>query len=423
LRFKLFYGWYIVAASVVLLIIFGAAFIYGFTAFLNPIMATFGWSYAQISLASSLRGLESGVFNPFWGTAADRWPAKWLMLFGVVTTALGIYVLSMSQNLAMYYAGSFILGLGSSLVTGVLPTVLIARWFKRGLGKANGVLSMGWGISGVLTPLIVAVVDRFSWQTTLMWTAIGFLALGVPLSFVFRDRPQDCGLLPDGAESDVPVKQDKAVNHDFGTSVRDALRTRAFWQLGLMVFFQNSVFSVLSIYLIPYFTSLGESRETGGIIVMLYTLVSLAFRVPIGILSDKFKKSLVIAFTVGLLGVGVGFLWIYDKGSPFWLALLFACSYGLGVSGMTGLRPPITAEYFGLGNFGAIFGLVSIFGTAAGVAAAPLAGWVFDTYNDYKSVLLILIGFAVLGVILMLTIPKAHTGDRQSAAPVTPPIH
>jgi MFS family permease len=407
LKVKLFYGWYIVAAGLLLSVLFSAIFIYGFTAFVNPIMATFGWSYAQISLASSLRGLETGAFNPIWGIAVDRWPAKKLMLFGMIVTALGVFVLSRSVNLAMYYVGSLILGMGSSLATGVLPTTVVARWFKRGIGKANGVLSMGMGIGGVATPIVVALVDRFSWQTTLMFAAIGFLVLGVPLSFVFRNKPQDYGLLPDGTAWDTLIGSGPSRNYDFGTQVRDALKMRAFWHIGLVIMFQFAIFGVLSVYMIPYLTSLGRGRETGGIVVMLYTLVSLAFRIPIGMLSDRFRKSFVIAFTVGLMGTGVGLLWLFDEHSPFWLVVLFAVAYGLGVSGINPLRPPIIAEYFGTKNFGTIFGLSSIFNTVAMVAAAPVAGWVVDTYSDYKSVLLVLASLAVLGVILMLTIPVA----------------
>lgn len=420
MRSKLFYGWYIVAASVLLAVLFSAIFIYGFTAFVNPIMATFGWSYAQLSLASSLRGLETGAFNPVWGVVADRWPAKKLMLFGMIVTALGVFFLSRSVNLAMYYGGSLIVGMGSSLATGVLPTVVIARWFKRNIGKANGVFSMGMGIGGVATPIVVAVVDKFSWQTTLMFAAIGFLALGVPLSFVFRGKPQDYGLLPDGGASNAPIGSGLSRNYDFGTQVRDALKMRAFWQIGLVILFQFAIFGVLSVYMIPYFTSLGKDRETGGIVVMLYTLVSLAFRIPIGMLSDRFRKSFVIAFTVGLMGVGVGLLWLLDEHSPFWLVVLFAVTYGLGISGITPLRPPIIAEYFGTRNFGTIFGLSSIFNTVAMVAAAPLAGWVFDTYGDYKSVLLVLAGFSVLGMILMLTIPVAPIRANPATSQAAP---
>lgn len=92
MKFKLFYGWYIVAAGLVLIAYNCAIFIYGWTAFINPIITTFGWSVAQILLASSLRGLETGVFNPVWGVAVDRWSPRNLMLIGTIGMALGTFL-------------------------------------------------------------------------------------------------------------------------------------------------------------------------------------------------------------------------------------------------------------------------------------------------------------------------------------------
>ena len=46
---------------------------YGFTAVFEPIAGELGWSYTQISLAASLRGLETGLLAPLLGLLADRW--------------------------------------------------------------------------------------------------------------------------------------------------------------------------------------------------------------------------------------------------------------------------------------------------------------------------------------------------------------
>jgi hypothetical protein len=70
---RIFFGWYIVAATLTFLTFNSTLFVYGFTAFLNPVAETYGWTFAQISLAGSLRGLETGVLDPFVGMMADRW--------------------------------------------------------------------------------------------------------------------------------------------------------------------------------------------------------------------------------------------------------------------------------------------------------------------------------------------------------------
>src|SRR3989304_1444410 len=111
---KLFYGWYIVGAGLVITAINAVFFAYGWTAFLDPIVTTFGWTMVQLSLASSLRGIETGVFNPLFGILIDRWSVRKMALLGVLTSALAALILGLTQNLIMYYVGFLIVGIGMS---------------------------------------------------------------------------------------------------------------------------------------------------------------------------------------------------------------------------------------------------------------------------------------------------------------------
>ena len=138
---KIFFGWYIVAATMILMVYNSAMFIYGFTAFMNPIAATFGWTFAQVSLAQSLRGLETGALDPFIGIAADRWRAQSLIFIGLVILALGTVCIGLSTNLAMFYGGFLLIGLGSAMGISMVPQTVIARWFRRNIGKASGILA------------------------------------------------------------------------------------------------------------------------------------------------------------------------------------------------------------------------------------------------------------------------------------------
>lgn len=405
IKIKLFYGWYIVAVGFVLASYNQSIIGYGWTAFVNPILATFGWSMAQLSVGSSLRSIEQGVFNPLWGMVIDRWSPGKLMLFGVVFTALGMFCLSQTRNLAMYYIGFLILGVGSSLIVGILPQTVVSRWFRKDFGKANGLLAMGIGMGGVLVPVVAKTIDKFGWQNTLLYASVGFLVLGIPLSFVIRSRPADYGMLPDGKSEDVTMGQKGGQTDDFGVSVKEAFKMRAFWHFAVVMLFQHATVSTIALYTMPYLTGLGMTRTNASTIVMLFTLISLFTRIPMGMLSDVFRKSYVMALAVALQSVGLFLFWLIDSTSPFWLILLFSITYGISVSGPSVLRPAVVFEYFGTKNFGAIFGITSIFVTIGTVVSQPLAGWIYDTHHEYKIWWLALAAFGVVALISMLTIP------------------
>jgi MFS family permease len=147
------------------------------------------------------------------------------------------------------------------------------------------------------------------------------------------------------------------------------------------------------------------TRTAAATVTTLFTLVSLFVRLPLGMLADRIRKSYCVAISVGFQAIGAFCFWLLSGSSPFWMVMLFAINYGIGLSGIMVLRPPILAEYFGTKNFGTIFALEGIFITLAGIASQPLAGWVFDTYQSYRPLWL---GFAIFGLvalIVILTIP------------------
>ncbi len=307
----------------------------------------------------------------------------------------------------MYYGGFMAVGLGSSLVAGMLPQTVIARGFRKDIGKANGAFAMGSGIGGALVPVMAKVIDNLGWRTTLLLAGIGFLALSVPLSFVMRSRPADYGMIPDGKTPDVVKGLNHYQSYDFSIGIKEALKMWAFWHLAIVSMFQNSVVATIQLYAMPYLTDIGMSRATASMVVMLYTLISLPTRIPMGMLSDTFRRSYIVAVSVALQGVGILLFWVINGTSPFWLILLFAVIYGIGVGGKQAAWTPIVAEYFGTRNFGTIFGLISIFTTLSAVVSQPLTGWIYDKYHDYKVWWLVLFIFGVVALAFILTIPRA----------------
>ena len=415
MKLRLFYGWYIVVAGLILAAYYSALYTYGFTAFITPIITTFGWSMTQLSLASSLRGLETGVFNPLWGPVVDRFSPRTLMLFGVIVTAIGMFTLSQTTNLAIYYAGFLIDGIGSSLVITMIPLTVMSKWFRKDLGKANGLFFMGMGIGGVLVPVVVILLNKLGWQHMLLYGAFGFLALGIPLAFVFRSRPEDYGMVPDGKM--ITPDSKPRPNLDFGTKVKDALRMKAFWHLAIVILFQTSYMAPLQTFTLPYLSSLGMTRAAAATLITVYTTFGLVARIPMGMLGDIFRKSYVVALSVSLQTIGLLVFWLMNAATPFWMIVIFGLSYGIGLAGVMSLRGPILSEYFGNRSLGSILGLTSIFITISGVASTPIAGWVWDTRHDYKPFWLAGVIFGVIALIAILTIPSAVKHAKAEKTP------
>jgi sugar phosphate permease len=293
--------------------------------------------------------------------------------------------------------------LGSALGINIVPMTVISRWFKKNIGKANGILAAGMGAGGLFAPLLVLGIDAFGWKNFVLYIAIGFLIIGLPLSFLYRNRPQDYGLEPDGH----PVESSKE-NHlqPSGLTLKQALKTRSFWFIGIAQMFQMLAMHSIAVHQMPYLTSLGMDRPSAALAITIFSIVSIIARLAYGVLADIFPKKYVLVISTALTTVGL-VLFELLNGSSFAFVTLFAIVYGTGAGGAMALRAPVVREYFGVKQFGAIFGLSALMVTLGGVVGAPLTGFVFDSLGTYQPIWFVYGGLTTVSTILLLLLPAA----------------
>lgn len=396
---KVFYGWWIVGACFLIGFYVGGVVFYGFTAFFEPIRKEFGWSYAQISFAASLRGLEMGIFAPFVGFLVDRFGARTLIFLGTTVVGLGLILLSRTQSLAMFYGSFLIISFGAGGCALVVIMSVVANWFRKKVSVALGVMMSGIGASGLLVTLIVQLIDGHGWRTTLIFLGAGMWVLGIPLSFVIRDRPEKYGYLPDGGVSREPISSIEMKGEGAEIGLREALRKRTFWYLNIAELIRLLAVSAVIVHVMPYLSSIDVPRATAGIIAGAIPLFSIAGRFGFGWLGDVLDKRYVMAMTFTLISLGM-LVFCYVR--VIWVALLFLLIFSPGYGGGIVLRGAILREYFGRDSFGKILGLTYGSASIGGIIGPTLAGWAFDTLGNYHIVWLTFCGLNALVIWLIM---------------------
>jgi MFS family permease len=395
---NVFYGWWIVLACFFISLYVGATVFFGVTAFVSPLREEFGWSYTQISFAASLRGLEMGIFAPIVGFFVDRFGSKKLLLAGTIISGLGLLLLSMTQSLTMFYASFLLLALGAGGCTSVVTMTAVANWFHKNVGIAFGVMASGWGASGLLVPLIVELIDRYDWRITLVILGLGMWVLGVPLSFVVRNNPEQYGQVPDGLLSENTRAEQEIKRKGNEIAFKEAIKHRAFLYLNFTEMIRMMTVTAVVIHVMPYLSSVGISRTTSGFVAAAIPVISIVGRVSFGWLGDRFDKRYVLAATFLLMGTGV---FAFCAVQIVWIALLFLLLFPPGFGGSMVLRGAILREYFGAASFGRLLGIIMGSASIGGIIGPTLAGWVFDTMADYRFMWLTLCSLSVLAVVLI----------------------
>jgi sugar phosphate permease len=407
----IFYGWWIVLASFLIATYTGGACFFGLTAFFEPMVEEFGWSYTQVSIAFSLRGLEMGILAPIMGFLVDRFGPRRLAFSGALVVGCALILLSLTNSLVMFYGALVLLGVGTGGCTSTVLMTGVAHWFRRNVGKAMGIVACGFGAGGILILLIVWLIDLSGWRTTLIILGLGMWALGIPLSLVIRHRPEPYGYLPDGkipAELDSTHERPKRKEEG---SVRDVLKEGNFWRIGIADGIRMMITASVIIHVMPYLSSIGMSRTSAAYVATSIPIVSIIGRLGFGWLSDIFDKRHVLAGTYCLFGIGT---LAFSSLDVKWLFLPFLLIFPPAFGGCVSLRGAILREYFGAAAFGRLFGIMLGMAAIGGIIGPSFTGWTFDTLGSYRPVWLSFAGIIAIAAVLILRVESPSPPSSQS---------
>jgi MFS family permease len=339
-----------------------------------------------------------GIFAPFVGLLVDRFGPRKLILLGSLTVGTGLLLLSQTQSLIMFYGSFLVIAFGGGGCAAVVLTTAVANWFRKKVGVALGIITSGIGAGGLMIPLIVWLIDVYGWRTTLIIQGLGMWLLGIPLSFVIRNKPEQYGYLPDGAPADAPGEPADVQSKEAAIGLKGALKERSFLYLNIAEFIRIMIASAVVTHVMPYLSSLGMPRSAAAMIAGAIPLISIVGRFGSGWLADIFPKRYVIAgaYSLGALGL-LAFSYLQLTGLLVPFMITFPFFYGAA-----SLRGAILRENFGRAAFGRIFGILIGVSALGGIIGPTLAGWVFDSLGSYQMIWLVFTGLIGLAIGMLL---------------------
>lgn len=396
-RQKAFYGWWIVAATSVV-IFFGTGIgFYSFGVFVKPLEAEFGWSRTAISGTIALWALVYGFTGPVIGAFIHKYGARVVIACSALLCGVCWILLGSVTELYQLFVLMFFSGIGTAGITLIPNQTLISNWFEKHRGRAMGIMMVGIGFGGLtLPPFANWLITAYGFRTSFM--ALGLLLLGIiPLALlVIRTKPADLGLRPDGDGFEAGKRQRLgSISGRAGEfELNQAIRTSSFWLIfgafALLIFGESG----LTVHLVALLDDAGLSSQSAATYWAIAVGVSAIGRLGFGWLSDHANPKNLIALTHGLHAVGVAILLVFflylGMRTPAVL-LPFSVIYGLSLGGAAVLLPVVVGRCFGLLNFSKILGLL-MSGFALGVVGGPLlAGALAEATGNYRGALTIFI--------------------------------
>lgn len=384
-------------------------FFYSYGIFFKSIAAEFGDSRLGVSMGTTVSMGVGALMAPFIGRALDSYPLKKVIATGAVAMGTGFILLGFVQTPLQFYLvlGIFI-GFGAGAMGQLATSKLISNWFVMKRGTALGIAATGISVSGVIMPAVSAlIIGEYGWRIGFITYGVITLIVVVPLVLRFViSRPEDIGLLPDGATEAAKLPPPKPQLH-----TREFLRDSNFWFLTMTIGLLFCIQSATLIHMVPRLTDRGLDLISASFIASSTAFFGILGKLIYGMLVDRWDVR-------NALWLGISFQFIGQLlmlfGDSYFTFLVGASMFGFGMGGIVPMQGAVVGAAFGRESFGKVLGAMRPAMSVVHILGVPFAGWVFDFTGSYQPAFLT---FLVLYVITALVVYgiRVETRSRKRA--------
>ena len=407
-----FYGWWLVAIGAFIIAAAGSggslSFFQQYTLALlrtDPDFSFAGWPYYFYAAI----GAAAGLSPPVVGIAVDRWGSKKPMLTGLPLMGIGLLAAGLSPRVVVVSVLSPLVTLGSTLGVYLPAVTAVNHWFRRQRAMAMAVMMFGVAVAGALARQLPGPVG----QPAVLVTAVLVLAIGVPLAFVVRNRPEQYGEHPDGMEtSDAETVPEYTLY-----TLRETIRTREFWMLTLATICLGTAGSIVTVTA----PQLVQGRNIYPLqldaIGNIHTMVHVLFILVGGYVGNRLSLRRALFWFASLHLAAAAALLVANGIGFFFIA---AALLGMGTGGVRPLSIAVLGAYFGRYRFATILGIYLIVSQMLSGVGFSVMPWL--SYLDINHIVILpavmAAVFAAIGMAAYLWIRDPRPAPSQ--VPVTP---
>ncbi len=382
----LYFGWRMVGVGAVLRVLGGGLYFYGFSVFFLPLSQDLGLSRAATSLVFSLARAQGAFEGPLAGYFMDRHGPRPLMIMAILCAGIGHMLLAGVTSyvmLLLVYMGVVSLAFHAGFMDA--PMLIANTWFIRQRTMAMALISGSIGIGGfIFTPLLSMAVHTYGWRPAAFACGIAFIVIGLPLALLVRRSPESMGLQPDGDPA--PTARFDADggaisnSEDADFTLRQALRTSAFWFITAATAIRVIVLSAVNVHYVALMVWTGMTPQRAAIFLAAQAFMALPSHILFGWLGDKMNKPRLMA---GCMLSALAAMILLGVAKSEWAILLFTALFST-VESTFPVNWSTVGDYFGRKNFAKIRGSMSFVSTWGSVIGPVAAGYVYDRTQSYE---------------------------------------
>ena len=369
-------------------------------AFVISISNNMGWSRGDVQLGVSIMILMAIITAPLIGILVDRFGARRVALISIP-----LYGLSMSSfyflssTLSGYYLAWAIMSVVASGTLPVTWTRVVNGWFDKHRGIALGITLAGTGFAATFAPTYVTwLIAEYGWQSAYLALAFTVTLIGFPgVYFLFFESNNE--KLQEGKN-----EEKKEIISQQSGSFKRAIMSYHFWAIGIALVLAAAAISGLITNSVSILIDQGKTLQQAAKFAGLIGLSVISGRLIVGFLVDYFWAPLIAAI---FLTAPIISIYILSASAPsIPMISLAMVIIGLAAGAELDLLAFLVSRYFGLHDYGKLYGALYIF-FSIGAGLAPAAfGMSFDQLGNYDLALKTVAIMSVISGVLMLSLGK-----------------
>ena len=372
----------------------------GVSVFTDPVKDALGLSRNQFSNAYMIGTIMSSLFIGRAGIWFDKYGARYTAFFAALVLAMALLLSSWSLEISTRVKE--ILNLDSWMVPFTIITLLffmirfsgqgvltmasrnvIMIWFEKNRGKVNAISSIAISFGFSSSPLWVNfLIEEYRWDGAWRILALGLLVFSILILQLYKNKPEDHGLVPDGISVPKRTKEEDWVEKKQYT-LKEAKRTRAFWMYALMLAFNSFYITGLTFHVVSIFESEGFTKSDAIAIFLPGSVVAVTISTIFNYLSDYL--SLKVYLFLMIFGGMVASIGLLLLSHPLGIPLLVA---GFGIMGgfFAVLNAIAWPRFYGRNHLGSITGKVMGLIVLASALAPSVFSLCYTTFDAYSVV-------------------------------------
>ncbi len=343
-----------------------------------------------------------------------RFSPRKLIIIGSALTAVSLAGFArMGSDLRIYYLLWIVFTCGYILSGPIPHQLIVSYWFRRNRGKAMAIVYIGNGLMGSVGSLMVKpLTENFGFKSALMILAAMMFVSWPIAMFVLRDKPADMGQFPDG--DSLPPPEAAAASH----SIAELLGSFSFWLLLIGSFCAIGAVGAINFHMKFVFLDQGFTRgaiadsawRTASVLILWS---SVAGRIIVGALADRFSKKLVMTATFALVAATVPTLLMVDP-SRQQLLYVFAVCFGFGLGADYMLIPLMAAEQFGINSLSRAMAIILPVNTIGQTWLPYFVSILRDKFGNYSNAMNFVLAVALAGALAIAILPKNQTWQKKA---------